>query len=306
MSCPACFSGSVHDHAEPKGTIETIHGIRTYVAGGSDPSKSKSTIIYLPDIFSLKLVNNKILADEYAAGTGCKVYLPDVVYGGGMSIELLHKMDVLRTPNAKWTVGGVLAKASALVTLIVQAVPFMMHAHPEKVYPQVLAYARAVKADLPEGGKLGVAGFCWGAWPSTKLCAEAAQEGTSTTAAAADDDVSKVRLIDAQFNGHPSYIIKTPQMVVDAISKFKVPYTVAVAVEDMQFNKAEAEKVEALVRSQVGESGSGGCTYEFRMYDGCVHGFCVRAPVGKNDDVNEKGFAESKKHAIDWYNKYLN
>lgn len=79
MSCPACFSGSTHDHAEPKGTIETVHGIRTYVAGGSDTSKSKSAIIYLPDIFSLKLVNNKILADEYATATGCKVYIPDVV-----------------------------------------------------------------------------------------------------------------------------------------------------------------------------------------------------------------------------------
>jgi hypothetical protein len=79
MSCPACFRGAAHNHAEPKGTMETIHGMRTYVAGGSDPARSKSAIIYLPDAFSLKLVNNKLLADEYAAGTGCKVYIPDVV-----------------------------------------------------------------------------------------------------------------------------------------------------------------------------------------------------------------------------------
>ncbi len=86
MSCPDCFRGAAHNHAEPKGTIETIHGIRTYVAGGSDPARSKSAIIYLPDGFSLKLVNNKLLADEYAAGTGCKVYIPDVV----VSLSSLH------------------------------------------------------------------------------------------------------------------------------------------------------------------------------------------------------------------------
>ena len=73
MSCPECFRGAVHTHAEPTGAIETIHGIKTYVAGGSDASRSKSTIIYFPDAFSLKLVNNKLLADKYASATGCKV-----------------------------------------------------------------------------------------------------------------------------------------------------------------------------------------------------------------------------------------
>lgn len=216
-----------------------------------------------------------------------------------MSPSLMAQMNVILTPNPTWTISGILSKIYAAITLIPQVVPFMILADPKRVYPKILAYARAIKADLPEGGKLGVAGFCWGAWPSTKLCVE-----TATA-----DEATNVRLIDAQFNGHPSYIVKTPQMVVDAITKFKVPYTVAVASEDMQFNKAEAEKVEATLRSEIGESSGGaegGYTYEFRMYEGCVHGFCVRAPVGKQDDVNEQGFMESKRQAIDWFNKYLN
>lgn len=225
-----------------------------------------------------------------------------------MSPSLMDKMNVVLTPNPTWTIGGVLSKIYAAITLIPQAVPFMILADPKKVYPQILGYARGVKADLPAGGKLGVCGFCWGAWPSTKLCVETATEAVREGGSGADDR-STVRLIDAQFNGHPSYIVKTPQMIVDAVKKFKVPYTVAVASDDMQFNKTEAEKVEATLRSEVGEPGGSnpqGYAYEFRMYDGCVHGFCVRAPVGKKDDVNEKGFFESKQQAIDWFNKYLN
>ncbi|KAJ9501589.1 hypothetical protein H2202_002550 [Exophiala xenobiotica] len=317
MSCPACFRGAAHDHAEPKGTMETIHGMRTYVAGGSDPARSKSAIIYLPDAFSLKLVNNKLLADEYAAGTGCKVYIPDVVMNGGLEPSLMSKMETLMTPNPSWTITGVLSKISTALILIPSIVPFLLFAHPSKIYPKILSFARAVKADLPPGGKLGAAGFCWGAWPATKLCVE------TTSTATPDSDISagatSSRLIDAQFNGHPSYMVKTPEMVVDAIRKFKVPYSSAVAENDMQFNKAEAEKVEARLREVVGAStgatsggqggegeGEEGCTYEFKIYDGCVHGFCVRAPIGKYDDTNESGYERAKRQAVEWFDKYLN
>lgn len=298
MSCPDCFRGAEHNHTQPKGTIETIHGIRTYVAGGSDPFRSKSAIIYLPDAFSLKLVNNKLLADEYASATGCKVYIPDVVRDGGLEPSLMPKMDALMLPNPTWTIGGVLSKIYTTLTVIPSVIPFMLWGGPEKAYPAILKYARAVKADLPSGGKLGVAGFCWGAWPSTKLCAEPAiPEGTE-------------RLIDAQFNGHPSYIVKTPDMIVEAIRKFKVPYTVAVAEEDMQFNKAEAEKVEARLREEIGASGGDqGYIYEFRIYKGCKHGFCVRAPMAVKKEQkpeNEDGYHGSLKQAVEWYNKYLN
>lgn len=209
-------------------------------------------------------------------------------------------MEILMTANASWTVTGVLSKLSTALTLIPSMIPFLLFAHPSKVYPKILSYARAVKADLPPGGKVGVAGFCWGAWPATKLCVE------TTTADSNNADASP-RLIDAQFNGHPSYIVKTPEMVVDAIRKFKVPYSVAVAENDMQFNKAEAEKVEATLREVVGTSGGeSGCTYEFKLYEGCVHGFCVRAPIGKYDETNESGYEGAKRQAVEWFDKYLN
>ncbi|KIX05132.1 uncharacterized protein Z518_06004 [Rhinocladiella mackenziei CBS 650.93] len=291
MSCPDCFRGSVHAHTEATGTIETVHGIRTYIAGGSDPSRSKSAILYLPDGFSLKLVNNKILADKYASMTGCRVLIPDVVYRGGMVPEMLDKMEYIMDPLPKWTVGGVFGKFFTTLSILPTLIPFLLFGHPDKVYDKILAYARAMKAELPEGGKLGVAGFCWGGWPSSKLCAETATPGGSE------------RLIDAQFNGHPSYIVKTPEMVVEAIKKFKVPYCSAVAADDRQFNEKVAADMEAKVKQEAGESGEGGCIYEFRIYKGCKHGFCVRA---KSNTENMDGYNAAVKQAAEWFNKYLN
>lgn len=149
-----------------------------------------------------------------------------------------------------------------------------------------------MRAELPPGGKLGVAGFCWGAWGATKLCAESAVEG------------GEERLIDAQFNAHPSYIIDTPEMVVEAITKLKVPYASAVAEKDFQFNAEAAGKTEARVREVAGVSGAeGGYTYEFKIYKGCKHGFAVRA---QEDTANMEGSKEALNQAVAWYNKYLN
>ncbi|OAL27458.1 hypothetical protein AYO20_09810 [Fonsecaea nubica] len=290
MSCPDCFRGAVHNHSEPTGKIETVHGIQAYVAGGSDPARSKSAIIYLPDAFSLKLVNNKILADKYAASTGCRVYIPDVVYQGGMPPVVLEKMDHLM--DSRLSVFNFLPKVFTALTLIPYIVPFMYSGHPKNPYPTILKFARDVRAELPEGGKLGVCGFCWGAWPATKLCTETTVEG------------GQERLIDAQFNGHPSYISGEPQMVVDAVKTFKVPYASAVAEKDFQFNADVAAKVEAQLREAIGGSkgdGEDGYDYDFRIYKGATHGFCVKAR-----EVDMQNYHDAAKQAADWFNKFLN
>lgn len=301
MSCPDCFSGSVHTHAEPQGKIETVYGVRTYIAGGGDSSTSstsKSVILYLPDAFGLKLVNNLLLADQYASRTGCRVLIPDLVYGGGMETHLLPLMETLMEPAPSFSIAGLFWKAVTVVRVLPYAVPFLIFGHPKNAYPRILAYARAMHADLPAGGKLGVAGFCWGGWSSTKLCTEPAVEGGGGD-----------RLIDAQFNAHPSYIVDTPEMVVDAITKFKVPYASAVAEIDFQFNAAVAEKTEAKVRgATAGSTGDGSGNddaylYEFKIYKGCKHGFGVRAT---QDTVNMEGYQGALEQASAWYNKYLN
>lgn len=59
-------------------------------------------------------------------------------------------------------------------------------------YPAILAYTRAVQAELPASNKFGAAGFCWGAMQTAQLCSESVNE-----------DGSKP-LIDAHLAAHPS------------------------------------------------------------------------------------------------------
>jgi len=314
MSCPDCFSGAVHNHGTPRGKIETVHGIRTYVAGvdnrdNSAAPRSQSTIIYLPDAFSLKLVNNLLLADAYAARTGCRVLIPDVVYGGGMSPHVLPLMEVLLEPAASWSVASMFRKAVTALRVLPHAVPWLLFGHPKHAYARILAFARAVRAELPADAKLGVCGFCWGAWGATKLCAEAARED----GAGGGGGVGEKGLIDAQFNAHPSYIIDTPEMVVDAITKYRVPYSSAIAELDFQFNAAAAERTEAKVREATakaaaaaaaagGDHDGGGFVYEFKIYRGCKHGFGVRAV---QDSVNMDGYRGALEQAVAWFRDYL-
>ena len=290
MSCPDCFRGAIHTHAEPTGTIETLHGLKTYVAGGSDSSRSKSTIIYLPDAFSLKLVNNKILADKYASVTGCRVLIPDVIPNGGLDTSVLAGFEyVSETSLSVW---NFLPKAWTVVTLLPHIIPFMYGGHPKYQHVKILEYARAVRKELPAGGKLGVCGFCWGAYPATKLCAEGSTPDSTTE-----------RLIDAQFNGHPSYIFQEPTIIPDSIKTFKTPYAIAVAEKDMQFNAEVADKTEATLREKLGIKGTGeeGYVYEFRRYKGATHGFCVKAR-----EADMENYHGAVTQATEWFGKYLN
>ena len=83
MACPDCFSGTEH-LGNPTGTIETIHGLPTYVARPKEGVTPKGIVVYIPDAFGIEFANNKILADHYASRGGFLVYLPDIM--GGWSL----------------------------------------------------------------------------------------------------------------------------------------------------------------------------------------------------------------------------
>ena len=76
MACPNCFSGHVHD-GTPLGQVTEIHGRQTYVSKPKDGKSPKGVIIIVPDAFGWEFVNNRILADHYAAAGDYLVYLPE-------------------------------------------------------------------------------------------------------------------------------------------------------------------------------------------------------------------------------------
>jgi len=261
MSCPDCFKGGVHhDHGTATGKEETLYGKNCYIASPPASSTSKSAILLLTDAFGLDLINNKLLADKYAAQTGFKVVVPDIIPGGPAPVSLMNTMHEVMAPVAWLDIWGQLYRISAVFTAITTMVPFMYRAAPASAYPHVLTFARAMRADLPAGAKMGVAGFCWGGFGSTKLCTETAVEGGSE------------RLIDAQYCGHPSGL-KVPDMILDAVSKLKVPYSMAIGDTDFALGNAQVLQTEAALKQKVGEPEAN--NYEIRIY-----------PVSLFEDMN--------------------
>jgi dienelactone hydrolase len=252
MSCPDCFKGGVHhEHGTATGKEETLYGKNCYIASAPASSTSKSAILFLTDAFGLDLINNKLLADKYAAQTGFKVVVPDIIPGGPAPIYLMNTMYEVTAPVAWLDIWGQLRRISAIFVAITTMVPFIYRAAPAGAYPHVLTFARAMRADLPAGAKMGVAGFCWGGFGSTKLCTETAVEGGSE------------KLIDAQYCGHPSGLT-VPDMILDAVSKLKVPYSMAIGGEDFALGKAQVLQTEAALKQKVGEPEEN--NYEIRSY----------------------------------------
>jgi dienelactone hydrolase len=282
MACSQCFTGAVHTDAEPQGRLEELYGYKTYITGDTD-QRSKSTILYLPDFFSLQLVNNKLLADRYAKETGCKVLIPDIVPGAGAHPGYMLHMDVILDPNASY-----LSKFWAILNVL-PLVPKVMMGRPAPVMPEIIRIARAIRKDLPEGGKLGVCGFCWGGYGAVNLMSVPLEEGGSTP------------LIDAVFTGHPSFLTM-PDMFVDNVKAFKVPLSVAIAETDNQVNEKMALEAEAVLREKVGGGEENG--YEIKIYKGAVHGFCVRCRPGV--EVEARASEEAAGQGVDWFKRYLN
>ena len=292
MACPDCFRGG-RVTGKPKGTIQSLYGVPTYIAGAQDTSPSDSTIIYFTDAFGLSLVNNKVLADAYASATGLRVLVPDIIPGGPVPASALDTMDAIMKPIAIFDLYGQVKRLLAVFTAVYHFVPFMYRARPTipANIETCLTYARNVKADLTAGGKLGKAGFCWGGYFATNLCTETAVEG------------GEERLVDAAFTAHPSFL-NAPDDIVQAVLKHKTPLSVAHAEHDVMMSTEKVEEAEAVLRQKAGSGdGENGYHYQVKIYKGVSHGFAVRAKQG--DEGEGKAADGAKEQAVRWFKTWL-
>jgi len=113
--------------------------------------------------------------------------------------------------------------------------------------------------ELHPDTKIGVAGFCWGGRYAILL---------------GQTHFNETKLVDAVFAGHPS-LVSIPADVLNP----QVPVSIAVASTDGVFSPAMAAKTEKL---WVGDD----VDYEFEIYEGAKHGFCVRGNM-KNEKEKE-------------------
>ena len=79
--CRDCFAGTLRGDVIPSGKEETIHGIRTYVAGPEPGVEPLGTVVIITDAFGWTLLNTRALADAYARRIPCTVYVPDFMDG---------------------------------------------------------------------------------------------------------------------------------------------------------------------------------------------------------------------------------
>jgi len=285
MSCPDCFRGTAHD-GQPGGMEEIIHGIRTYVAKPAAGTTSKSTILLITDAFGFNLVNSKLLADTYATRTGCRVLVPDIIPGGGVPLDSLELMERASSPVGTFDIFGQAARIYNIALMMSRFLPFAMRTR--NVFPTVLAYAKAVRSELPEGGKLGAAGFCWGGLQTTKLSREATVEGRD------------VPLLDAHFAAHPSGL--KPGEIVEAAGHFHVPTSISIGDKDMMINSEAIKSIESGLQEVFGHDDMESRA-EVVVYANCGHGFAVRADPKKNEE-NEAA-EKAAEQAVQWFKYFL-
>ena len=60
MSCPACFSGFVHDGA-PTGSDTTLGSLPAYLAAPPSGVSPKGVLLILTDVFGHRFVNVRLL-----------------------------------------------------------------------------------------------------------------------------------------------------------------------------------------------------------------------------------------------------
>lgn len=281
QACPNCFTGTIHT-AKPIGHLETIHDVSTYISRGG--ATSNSTIVFLTDGFGFNLVNNKLLADQYASRTGLRVLMPNLLPGGGVPLSLMELSERVMTPVVWYNLLAHARRGWAAFRMATILLPFGFKVR--RLYPPVLGYVRAVRASLPLGSRLGIAGFCLGGHWSSRICSEPTSEGGDE------------RLIDAHFTAHPSSV-KGEDLAAFA-SKFRVPFSLALGDKDMMMSVEQARGSEASLREVFREEPD---KLEVTIYENCGHGFALRADPKKTDE--NEGSDRALEQAVVWFRRFL-
>lgn len=258
--CVHCVSG-FRIPGEPKGKMETIHGLNTYVASPSQPSSDSASkaIIYFYDAFGLKLANNKIIPDQLADATGLTVYVPDVFNGGGIDESSLSVAPSTAADMKKASLFTKLRTGAAFAL----ATPFFVKNLPQSKIPTLKKWIDALK-ESNGYTRLGGTGYCYGG----KLVIALNATGH----------------IDVSVANHPSMITKGD------IAAIKNPILFNCAEEDPIFSEKYAKEVEQQWKQDASKP-----AHQFEYYPNTVHGFAARPNLGDKQvkEAFEKAFNQA-------------
>ncbi|EPS43769.1 hypothetical protein H072_2239 [Dactylellina haptotyla CBS 200.50] len=121
------------------------------------------------------------------------------------------------------------------------------------------------------GGKVGVAGFCWGGRYAVLMHP----------------------YVDAIYAAHPSFL-QVPSEV-EAVTK---PISFALGDKDVVLRMAQVEKIRGILKKKEQLDS------EVIVYEGMEHSFAVRG--NPEIEAAKKGLEDSETQCVEWFTKHLN
>ena len=293
MSCPECFQGAVRTDAKPTGQTTKLHDLDCYVASPPDGQKAKGIIVIVPDAFGWELVNNRLLADEYARQGQFQVYLPDFMNGGYASQGIETKLITVGTACPVWVIDqmdsmlqdysltGWLTKPYHVASAAYGFAPFIYRNRLAVSMPRVTSFLSGLRRDdATKGLPIGVAGFCWGGQHVVRLCWETPEPGPNT-------NPPLNQLIDAAFTAHPSAL----QIPAD-MEKVRKPLCIAAGDKDKFTPIADMLKAKAILAKN-------GVQHEVEIYEGAGHGWSVR--IDRTNPKQREQAEACETQAVRWF-----
>lgn len=165
-------------------------------------------------------------------------------------------------------------------------VPWLYFCRPSRTFPTVKAFFAALRRAEGSTLPIGVAGFCWGGKHTISL--------TYPENYSQDDGIAPRPMVDAAFTGHPSFL-EVPR----DIGSITVPTSFALPEKDHHIHVPRDSDVVSRILEGLPEEQRG----EVRIYEGCAHGFCVRADPLSGDVTRQA--VEAEDQAIAWFDAKL-
>ncbi|TRM64079.1 dienelactone hydrolase [Schizophyllum amplum] len=269
MSCPNCVRGVVLP-GEPEGTMRT--DLDAYLASpnksGDQWTPSTHAVVLLTDIFGLKLVNCKIMADRFSRELGCDVWVPNI-----FDPEAPVGVDELELPDragVKMSWGAIFR----LVWIAATRLPTVLRNTPTKASARAEQFIERIRSDYKYTG-VGAVGYCFGGSVVYKI--------------------ASTSLVETAVVAHPGGFSD------EQVKAIRVPISWALAEDDHGIPQKKADQAEALFAERKGKEGY--VDYEFKVYPGTAHGFAARPNLAVPEV--KAGYEGAFEQAVGWFKKTL-
>ncbi|ORX34822.1 dienelactone hydrolase [Kockovaella imperatae] len=255
-----CVTGHLHQ-GQPLGSMETVHGVHSYVSKPKEASGDKvDKVILITDIFGI-YNNTKLVADEWA-GQGYEVYVPDFLGDSKVDEELLNTI----APNLRvQKEATVLPKAADTAKTGAAIGPFLITNREAVTKPKIEGFVQAVRAE-PNTRHIAAIGFCWGGRYSLLLAQE--------------DSPARV---DCAIANHPSFLTN------DDVKEIKsVPVAIFKGTQDAMMSDDALDEVEGILSKNLPSD-----KLVVQKFPDAVHGFTIRGDMEDGQEKQQKEDAQN-------------